>query len=205
MKEIFVDCIDYENEYEVSNLGNIRNKKTKKILSISTISCETPMVVLYKKDPTTKKNKISTRSVSRLIYESFNGKLEGRRYFLVNKDGDKFNNSLDNLELHDRKGGECLKDAPKGTKRKDSKLDDNKALIILMANYIETTTNNNYLLITNLAKEYGVDRTTVKQIYVGNRWKHIKIDEYDIKYCNSIINKYDDKEDILYALLKYKK
>ena len=34
MKEIWKDCKGFKDRYEVSNLGNIRNKKTTKLLKI---------------------------------------------------------------------------------------------------------------------------------------------------------------------------
>ena len=91
MEEIWKDIEGYENYYQISNLGNIKNKKTNKIKSQSDInSVGYKRITLYK--PVNKRF-----FVHRLVaYHFCDGYKEG---LVVNhKDGNKQNNICTNLE-----------------------------------------------------------------------------------------------------------
>ena len=79
---------DFEN-YEVSNLGNIRNKKTGKILK--------PRIHKgYYDVNLSKNNKSYRKTVHRLIAESFIDNPENKPY-VDHINGDKLNNNINNL------------------------------------------------------------------------------------------------------------
>lgn len=75
--------------YEVSNKGQVRNAKTKRILSQSTINTGYKKIFLYKIN--------KTILVHRLILNSFEPMENYESLTVEHKDGDKTNNSLDNL------------------------------------------------------------------------------------------------------------
>ena len=80
---------EYEN-YEVSNFGNVRNKKTKKILKQSIDSCGYLHICLSKNG----KNK--TFRVHRLVAPAFIDNLENKNE-IDHKDRNKQNNNFNNL------------------------------------------------------------------------------------------------------------
>ena len=85
------DIIGYENQYEINEKGEVRNKKTKKILSISKSTNGYLKVHLYKN------NMLKNCYIHRLIAEMFIP--NPHNYLCVNhKDGNKTNNKIDNLE-----------------------------------------------------------------------------------------------------------
>lgn len=90
--EVWKDIKNYEDEYEVSNLGRVRNKKTKKILKPCLDKKGYPMVKLYKN------GKAKTKRVHQLVWEAFNGKIpEG--YQINHISECKTENRLENLNL----------------------------------------------------------------------------------------------------------
>ena len=91
MKEVWKTIVDYPN-YEVSNLGNVRNKKSKKLLKQSNGRDKRYLSVYL-----TNGKKENTQRVHRLVAEAFIPNPEEKP--MVNHiDGDKNNNSVENLE-----------------------------------------------------------------------------------------------------------
>ena len=64
-EEKWVDMWEYEDRYEVSNLGNVRNSKTGKLMSIRREGNEYRIVAIWN-------GKVHTKRVGRLIWQSFN-------------------------------------------------------------------------------------------------------------------------------------
>lgn len=97
--------IKYHTKYEVSNLGRVRNKKTKRILSTNpTKAHKSPQVFLrcnlwYDKVQLT---------VSRLVWDAFGSVQRKENGMVLHKDKDVTNNAIDNLTLSKaamKKGG----------------------------------------------------------------------------------------------------
>lgn len=80
------------NKYEVSDYGRIRNKKTMKVL-IPGIQNSGYCMVSLRKD-----GKSYSRSIHRIVMETFNPIEHANKYDVNHKDWDKTNNRLDNLE-----------------------------------------------------------------------------------------------------------
>ena len=92
--EVWKDCVDYPDLFEVSNLGNFRNKRNKRVLK------QTYSHNGYPQIPTKiggRKGKYKTFKVHREVAKAF---LENPNNLpcVNHKDGVKTNNSLDNLE-----------------------------------------------------------------------------------------------------------
>ena len=200
MNEIWKDIKGYEGIYKVSNMGRVMNVNTGKVLTINTKASDTASVTLSKS-----KAKNTTKCVARLVWETFSGEELSRRFYLVNKDGDRLNNALDNLELHDKTDRVLLANAPVGSARKDSKLDDDKACVILMATYIQDKVDTKLMLLGKLARAYGVTTGTATMVAKKKRWRHVTLNEADIQYCDDIISTYSVPSDIIDELLKYKR
>lgn len=92
MCEIFLDVEGYETLYEISNLGNVRNKASGKLLKPRKSSNGYLRVILYKGDGTYK-----NYSVHRLVAKAFIPNPLNLQE-VNHKDFNKTNNSVDNAE-----------------------------------------------------------------------------------------------------------
>ncbi len=90
MKEVWKDIQGYDI-YEVSNLGNVRNKITNKQLYYSNSNNGYLRVGLFKN------HKRTMYSIHRLVAETFIPNIENKPC-INHKDCDKKNNKVDNLE-----------------------------------------------------------------------------------------------------------
>jgi len=95
MKEIFKKIKDFPN-YSISNKGRIKSCggkfRTKRFLSPYKNEKGYLMVLLYNSEGRTRKR------VHQLVLEHFIEQEKPENYFCNHKDGDKQNNSIDNLE-----------------------------------------------------------------------------------------------------------
>lgn len=79
--------------YEISNNGSVRNTKTGKMLKVATNNSGYYLVCL------SHKNKKQTAYIHRLVAEAFiNTNLDPRTSVVNHIDGDKTNNTINNLE-----------------------------------------------------------------------------------------------------------
>lgn len=85
--EVWKDVVDYEDEYEVSNLGNIRRKSKNLATPISKHG--------YQNVSLSKNGKIKTHLVHRVVAKAF---LENEKEQVNHKDCCKTNNNVNNLE-----------------------------------------------------------------------------------------------------------
>ena len=96
--EIWKDCVGYEGKYQVSNLGNVRsisnNKGTyqERLLSQRQTTTSNYLYVNFTVKDVTKQH-----SVHRLVAKAFIPNPENKP-FINHIDGNKYNNSVDNLE-----------------------------------------------------------------------------------------------------------
>lgn len=95
MEEIWLPVIGYENFYEVSNLGNIRNSKTKKIRKTQNHRQGYKLVTLLRGGE--RKTYLAHRIVAMAFIENPYSLSE-----INHKDENKQNNEVDNLEWCDR-------------------------------------------------------------------------------------------------------
>lgn len=87
--EVWKDVVGYEEEYEVSNLGNVRRKSKNMSQAISPHG--------YKTLTLSKNGKCSTKLAHRLVAEAFLDNTESKKQ-VNHKDCNKLNNELSNLE-----------------------------------------------------------------------------------------------------------
>lgn len=82
--------VGYEDYYEVSNLGNIRRKKSKRLRKID-------YAPIYPTILFSVKEKHTTYRVHRIVAKAFLKPIEGKTH-VNHKDGNHSNNRVDNLE-----------------------------------------------------------------------------------------------------------
>ena len=155
--------IDFEPNYEVSDLGEVRNKKTKAVKGLRFDRGGYLRVTLY---PSGK-----TYLIHRLVARTFLEQPDGCN--VVNhKDGVKSNNKLENLEWCDNKhnvnhayanGLNHYRDIV-GEKNPSAKLTRDKVSEI--RKLAEGGVNWN-----KLAKQYGVQYNCIKRIVLNITWK----------------------------------
>lgn len=110
MQEIWKDVIGYEEQYQVSNLGNIRSKNRtivdclgrRRTLKSHKIRIQTSRIG-YKQVLLHKSGEMRTHLVHRLVAEAFIPKTEENKNEINHKDENKSNNTVDNLEWCDHK------------------------------------------------------------------------------------------------------
>ena len=175
MKEIWERLIyhnkDYGDYYEVSNLGQIRNAKTKKIRKQN----------LFKKGKYcfvsgslgSRNNKITFR-VHRAVAETFIQNINNLPE-INHKDGNKLNNCVDNLEWCT--GAENMKHAmeygllrPKrGDDASWSKLTDEDVKYI-REHYIPYSKEFG---TRALGRKFNVDKETIRSVLKNETWVHV--------------------------------
>lgn len=174
MEEIWRVIHSLNDKYEVSNIGNIRNAKTGKILK-QFIGKWGYKILTVRPVPNHTKNV----RVHQLVAETFIGeKPEG--YVVNHKDGVKTNNNVENLEYVTpsennqhaldnglRKPAEMWKYALKGENHPKATITDEDVIMILD---LHKKTGYGY---RRLAKLIGIPYTTIKPILEGRSWKHI--------------------------------
>lgn len=126
--EIFKPIIGYEHNYEISNLGRVRNINTNKYIKINTGKVGYKVVNLWKN------NEYKTKYIHRLIAIYFIPNINEHKQ-INHIDGDKLNNNIENLEWCSQKDnvqhGYTTGLTSIGENRKSSKLTNKQALEIL--------------------------------------------------------------------------
>lgn len=110
MSELWKDVIGYEEQYQVSDLGNVRSKDRtivdclgrKRTLKSCKIRIQTSKIG-YKQVLLHKDGKTKSCLVHRLVAEAFIPKTETNKNEINHKDENKANNTVDNLEWCDHK------------------------------------------------------------------------------------------------------
>ena len=163
MEEVWKLCTLHSN-YEISNLGNVRNNSTGKTLKPN-------LKTRYLKIDLGRKR---TTNIHRLVLLAFKPDefFEGAQVNHI--DGNKHNNNLDNLEWctgqynlnHAVKTGLNPNFVQRGEEHKFSKLIESDIPKIRKL-YEEI---KNY---TKVGKEFGVSDNTIKKIITSKIWTHI--------------------------------
>ena len=144
MNEIYKTIEGFPN-YEASNMGNIRNKKTKRILKAGKDAGDYLRVVLYNN------GKPSTKKVHRLVLETFNP-IEGMKELHCDHiDFNRQNNCLENLRWLTPTGNDSKKS---GSNRK-------KVLCV------ETVIT--YDSVTAASEQTGINLSNISQCCLGKR------------------------------------
>lgn len=161
--EVWKDVIEWESLYQVSNYGNVKSKRTNKILKPYKTPSGYFTVSLCNNGY--QKNVL----VHRLVCLAFIGDMP--ILDCVNhKDGNKQNNRLENLEwstyyennIHAIETG--LKDI-KGESHFNSKL-NNEAVIFIRNNKLKLTQKD-------LALKFGVSQALIGMVQAYKIWRHI--------------------------------
>lgn len=162
MEEIWKPTYLTEN-YEVSNLGNIRNSKTKKLLKLTTTTTGKYIQVgIY---VGSKKNSVR---VHKLVMRAFKQDSYFEGAIINHIDCNKQNNKKENLEwctqTHNRKHASEHGLILKGNRHKNAILKEHQIPVIRNLNKI--------LDQTTIGKLFSVDNTTISKIVTGKNWTH---------------------------------
>jgi hypothetical protein len=164
--EIYKPIKDYENAYEISNLGNIKSKPSrtrKKECILKPLKSPNG----YMQIDLCKDGKIKRMLIHRLVAECFiDNPFNKKQVNHIN--GVKNDNRLENLEwstcsenqIHAIKNG--LR-STLGVKNSQCKLDENAVINIL----------NDIRMYDEICNEYKISKTTISDIKHGRSWNHI--------------------------------
>ncbi len=182
------DIKGYENLYQASTDGEIYSIISKRILKQFYRGSRPDNKYLVVELHKNKEGK--TTSVHRIIAETFIPN-PNNLPCVNHKDGNKYNNCVDNLEwctysennYHACRTG--LKNIPRGTKSKNSKLSYDEVADIkkcLILGDLEYGTRP-------LAEKYGVDHRVIMDIYHNRKYQDVKI-PYTLFVCSDIHSAY---------------
>ena len=171
---------NYEDIYEVSNAGEVRSKDRKVKTWFGERSSKGKLLNgEIKKDgycrvqlSDAKTNKTDRVYLHRLVASAFIDNPLNKPC-INHKDGNKLNNSVDNLEwvthqennIHEYETGLCK--GPRGELCGTHKLTEKQVLTI------RNCISENILTRNELAKMFGVCRGTITSVYLRTNWKHI--------------------------------
>lgn len=151
-KRQWKDVVGYEGLYEVSDTGEVRNKRTYKILKPTTQNSGYKFVCL------SKGGNIKCYSLHRLVLEAFKplDKNIKERMVVNHKDYDKTNNNLDNLEWMTQSENVLYGSGP----------NELKILESMLCNAIKKALHDwyNVLLTTKVTKECFTDKVVEEAI-----------------------------------------
>ena len=159
--EKWIEAYGFE-KYEVSDLGNIRNKRTKRVLSQRPSRNSYMAVDLYREDGSK-----TTKYVHQLIMFSFNGVHEDYgnqqgKYVIDHKDNNYLNNRLDNLQYLKFEENSSKIKVLKGQNNPNNKLTEEQAREIKALKGIK--------LQKEIAKEFNVSLSLVQKIHQNKIW-----------------------------------
>lgn len=166
MKEIWKDITLEGRDFSVSNLGNLRWKGKLNGPSIR-VNKYGYCVFTFKRKS---ERATITKTIHRVVAITFIG-LDEKRKYVNHIDGNKTNNRIDNLEWctpgeNQRHAYRIGLRSNKGSKHPSNKLKESDVLdIVRMLNGKKRQ--------EDIAKIYGVSRTTVGAISNGQTWSHL--------------------------------
>ncbi len=157
--ENWLNVVDFEGIYEVSNFGNIRSSKNKQLKKITIDSNGRPYLGLWKN------NKQKIVRPHKLVLEAFVGKApQGME--CCHNDGNQQNSRLENLRWDTPKNNHAdkLKHGTSNTGERCNWAKLTKAKVISIRADIRTQ--------KEIATEYGVQQSQISRIKNGVRWIH---------------------------------
>ena len=157
--ENWLNVVDFEGIYEVSNFGNIRSSKNKQLKKITIDSNGRPYLGLWKN------NKQKIVRPHKLVLEAFVGKApQGME--CCHNDGNQQNNRLENLRWDTPKNNHAdkLKHGTSNTGERCNWAKLTRAQVIAIR--ADTRTQK------QIAVEYGVQQSQISRIKNGIRWVH---------------------------------
>jgi len=157
--ENWLNVVDFEGIYEVSNFGNIRSSKNKQLKKITIDRNGRPYLGLWKN------NKQKIVRPHKLVLEAFVGKApQGME--CCHNDGNQKNNRLENLRWDTPKNNHAdkLKHGTSNTGERCNWAKLTKAQVISIRADIRTQ--------KEIATEYGVQQSQISRIKNGVRWIH---------------------------------
>lgn len=186
MIEIWKDIPEYEGYYQVSNLGNVRSldrirethpsaKKQFKVFKKGFLLTPDLTHGGYLRFSLSKDKKTKKFSSHRLVAQAFIPNPENKEQ-VNHKDGNKLNNSIDNLEWCT--GSENIRHAYKnglqsqvGEKNAASKLTNEqvKEIKVKLLNGVSPK---------EISNSYPIHRTSVYDIINGRNWSHVILDNF---------------------------
>ena len=160
-KEEWKDVIGFEDYFMVSDHGNVWSKRTKKFLI--PVKSKTGYLTIPTKIGGRRGENYCFR-VHRMVAEAFIPNPD-EKPFINHIDGDKTNNYVSNLEW-------CTKQENAQHALKTGLLNSFVKLTEDQVKEIRYEYNKN-ITITELSKQYCVDRKTIKDIINYKIWKHV--------------------------------
>ena len=155
------DVVGFEDFYQVSNFGNIKNTKTELIKKIQlNIRLNRPQICLSKFD------KVTTVYPHKLVMEAFVGKRPVGME-CCHADGDPWNNNLSNLRWDTR-----INNSQDKFKHGTQKLGENHPMSKLTIEKVLKIRQDNRVHRL-IAFEYGVSQSVISQIKSKKSWVHI--------------------------------
>ncbi|MCB4860769.1 NUMOD4 motif-containing HNH endonuclease [Sphingobium sp. PNB] len=164
-REVWMPVPNYENRYEVSNLGRVRNSETLKILR-SGVNRGYAHVALYHAPGESK-----TQYIHVLVLRAFCGPPPFPGAEGCHNNGDRQNNALTNLRWGSRQ--ENVDDRGRhgrtrfGTGQRCAKLNEDQVRAMRQSYRSGKGTHT-------LAREYGLSTHTVWCAVTGKTWKHVE-------------------------------
>lgn len=163
--EIWKDAIGYEEEYEVSNLGNVRRKQKNLIQKISPNGYYTLSL--------SKEGTCKTELVHRLVAKAFIEN-DGNKEQVNHKDCDKLNNKLINLEWVTHE--ENMKHSVENGRQRDQSGENNSRVKLTEKDilFIRKLKVDGYTTY-KIHKEFYpyLHQQTIYAIIIRRLWKHI--------------------------------
>ena len=158
--EQWLDVVEFEGLYEVSNHGQVRSVKTGKLKKITTDKkTNRPFLNIWKK------NKQSVIRIHKLVLEAFVGKKPDGMECCHN-DGNPFNNHISNLRWDTPKNNHADK-VKHGTTNRGERCGTAK----LTLEQVRAIRKDDRLQKI-IAKEYEVQQSLISRIKNGVRWQH---------------------------------
>lgn len=167
MEEIWKAVVGYEKFYEVSSFGRVKSLhyKKKRILILGTTRQG------YRHVSLSNKVKIITKSVHKIVLESFIG-LRPKGLVACHRDGCRTNNHIENLRW-DTRGANELDKVRHGTKRQGETINTAKLKEKDIIDIRRGFRHNQRLFFMRLSKKYSVEAGTIKKIINGKSWAHL--------------------------------